>query len=256
MIIILQSEVNYLGRLHHPNLVQIIGYCLEDDKRLLVYEFISLGSLENHLFKRGPNFQPLSWNLRLKLVIGAAKGLAYLHSLEANVMFRDFKCSNILVDSDYNAKLYGYAKSHVSTRVMDTYGYDPEYMESVLSCLHEGHLTEGGDIYSFGVVLLEILTGRPCVDNNRPYNERVLVDFAKPYLTSKKSFLQIMDRGIDGQYTADIAMRAATLAKKCLARKPKDRPTANELVKVLEQLQLQELQNGSETMMLVATGNV
>ncbi|XP_076910254.1 putative serine/threonine-protein kinase PBL10 isoform X2 [Bidens hawaiensis] len=241
------TEINYLGQLHHPNLVQLIGYCLEDDQRLLVYEFMSRGSLENHLFRRSSYFQPLSWTLRLKVALGAAKGLAYLHSPEANVIYRDFKCSNILIDSDYNAKLsdFGLAKdgpldgkSHVSTRVMGTYGYAaPEYMAT-------GHLTERSDIYSFGVVLLEILTGRRCIDKNRPPNEQVLVDFAKPYLSSKRRVLHIMDQRIIGQYSSEVATRTAVLAMKCLAREPKYRPTADELVNLLEQLQ--ELQKGSD----------
>lgn len=241
------AEINYLGQLDHQNLVQLIGYCLEDDQRLLVYEFMSRGSLENHLFRRSLYFQPLSWNLRLKVALGAAKGLAYLHSPEAKVIYRDFKSSNILIDSDYNAKLsdFGLAKdgpvdgkSHVSTRVMGTYGYAaPEYMAT-------GHLTERSDIYSFGVVLLEILTGKRCIDKNRPSNEQILVDFAKPYLTSKRTILRIMDQRIDGQYAPGVAMRAGILAMKCLAREPKYRPRADELVKVLEQLQ--ELQKASD----------
>ncbi|GMI86248.1 PBS1-Like 9 [Hibiscus trionum] len=132
------AEINYLGQLYHPNLVKLIGYCLEDDHRLLVYEFMPKGSLENHLFRRNSYFQPLSWTLRMKVALGAAKGLAFLHSDEAKVIYRDFKTSNILLDSNYNAKLsdFGLAKdgptgdkSHVSTRVMGTYGYAaPEYM--------------------------------------------------------------------------------------------------------------------------------
>ncbi|KAH9327593.1 hypothetical protein KI387_007771, partial [Taxus chinensis] len=132
------AEVNYLGRLHHPNLVKLIGYCVEDDHRLLVYEFMPKGSLENHLFRRSSHFQPLSWALRIKVALGAAKGLAFLHSAESQVIYRDFKASNILLDSSYDAKLsdFGLAKdgpegdkSHVSTRIMGTYGYAaPEYL--------------------------------------------------------------------------------------------------------------------------------
>ncbi|WVY90313.1 hypothetical protein V8G54_035827 [Vigna mungo] len=135
------TEINYLGQLHHPNLVRLIGYCLEDHQRLLVYEFLTKGSLDNHLFRRGSYFQPLSWNIRMKVALDAAKGLAYLHSDEAKVIYRDFKASNILLDSNYNAKLsdFGLAKdgpagdkSHVSTRVMGTYGYAaPEYIATV-----------------------------------------------------------------------------------------------------------------------------
>ncbi|KAI5016784.1 hypothetical protein ZWY2020_006673 [Hordeum vulgare] len=138
------AEVNYLGQLSHPNLVKLVGYCVEDEQRLLVYEFMPRGSLENHLFRRSTHFQPLSWNLRMKIAHGAAKGLAFLHSDKAKVIYRDFKTSNILLDANYDAKLsdFGLAKdgptgdkSHVSTRVMGTYGYAaPEYLAT-------GHLT-------------------------------------------------------------------------------------------------------------------
>ncbi|KAF5794874.1 putative transferase, protein kinase RLK-Pelle-RLCK-VIIa-2 family [Helianthus annuus] len=243
------AEINYLGQLNHPNLVKLIGYCIEDDHRMLVYEFMPRGSLENHLFRRSSYFQPLSWNLRIKVALGAAKGLAFLHSPEAKVIYRDFKSSNILIDSNYNAKLsdFGLAKdgpvdgkSHVSTRVMGTYGYAaPEYMAT-------GHLTARSDIYSFGVVLLEILTGRRCIDKNRPTGEQILVEFVKPYLTSKRRILYIMDPRLAGQYSPNVAMRAAMLATKCLLKEPKHRPTADEVVKALEQLQdLQKAADGS-----------
>ncbi|KAG0487807.1 hypothetical protein HPP92_006618 [Vanilla planifolia] len=132
------AEVNYLGQLSHPNLVKLVGYCLEDEDRLLVYEFMTRGSLENQLFRRSSYFQPIPWNLRIKVALGAAKGLAFLHSTEAKVIYRDFKASNILLDTNYNAKLsdFGLAKdgptgdrSHVSTRIMGTFGYAaPEYL--------------------------------------------------------------------------------------------------------------------------------
>ncbi|XP_014629845.1 probable serine/threonine-protein kinase PBL10 isoform X2 [Glycine max] len=132
------AEINYLGQLQNPNLVKLIGYCLEDQHRLLVYEYMPKGSVENHLFRRGSHFQQLSWTLRLKISLGAARGLAFLHSTETKVIYRDFKTSNILLDTNYNAKLsdFGLArdgptgdKSHVSTRVMGTHGYAaPEYL--------------------------------------------------------------------------------------------------------------------------------
>ncbi|XP_074382920.1 putative serine/threonine-protein kinase PBL10 isoform X4 [Apium graveolens] len=134
------AEINYLGQLSHPNLVKLIGYCLEDDHRLLVYEFMPKGSMENHLFRRGSHFQPLSWGVRMKVALGAARGLAFLHGVDNQVIYRDFKTSNILLDSKFNAKLsdFGLArdgptgdKSHVSTRVMGTYGYAaPEYLST------------------------------------------------------------------------------------------------------------------------------
>ncbi|KAF5446932.1 hypothetical protein F2P56_032526 [Juglans regia] len=234
------AEVNYLGQLYHPHLVKLIGYCLEDEHRLLVYEFMPRGSLENHLFRRGSYFQPLSWSLRLKVALGAAKGLAFLHSAETKVIYRDFKTSNILLDSNYNAKLsdFGLAKdgptgdkSHVSTRVMGTYGYAaPEYLAT-------GHLTTRSDVYSFGVVLLEMLSGRRAVDKNRPAGEHNLVEWAKPYLANKRKMFRILDNRLEGQYTMEGAYKAATLALRCLSMEAKFRPTMDEVVTALEQLQ-------------------
>ncbi|XP_058748102.1 receptor-like cytoplasmic kinase 176 [Vicia villosa] len=234
------TEINYLGQLHHPNLVKLIGYCLEDEHRLLVYEFLTKGSLDNHLFRRASYFQPLSWTIRMKVALDAAKGLAYLHSDEAKVIYRDFKTANILLDSSYNAKLsdFGLAKdgpagdkSHVSTRVMGTYGYAaPEYMAT-------GHLTKKSDVYSFGVVLLEIMSGKRALDNNRPSGEHNLIEWAKPYLNSKRRIFQVMDARIEGQYTVRQAMKVANLAIQCLSVEPRFRPKMDEVVIALEELQ-------------------
>ncbi|KAL7600435.1 hypothetical protein Lser_V15G26625 [Lactuca serriola] len=234
------AEVNYLGQFSHPNLVELIGYCLEDEQRLLVYEFMPRGSLENHLFRRGSYFQPLSWSLRLKAALGAAKGLAFLHNAKTKVIYRDFKTSNVLLDSNYNAKLsdFGLAKdgptgdkSHVSTRVMGTYGYAaPEYLAT-------GHLTSKSDVYSFGVVLLEMLSGRRAVDKNRPSNEYSLVEWAKPYLAHKRKLFRVIDNRLEGQYTLEGAYAVATVALRCISVEPRFRPTMVEVVKELEQLQ-------------------
>lgn len=249
------AEVNYLGQFCHPHLVKLIGYCLEDEHRLLVYEFMPRGSLENHLFRRGSYFQPLSWRLRLKVSLGAAKGLAFLHSSETKVIYRDFKASNILLDSNYNAKLsdFGLAKdgptgdkSHVSTRVMGTYGYAaPEYLAT-------GHLSTKSDVYSFGVVLLEMLSGRRAIDKNRPSGEHNLVEWAKPYLTNKRKVFRIMDNRLEGQYTMDVAHKAASLALRCICMDPRFRPTMEEVVKELEQLQVSK---ESERVSSNASGN-
>lgn len=234
------AEVNYLGQLYHPNLVKLIGYCLEDEHRLLVYQFMPRGSLENHLFRRGSYFQPISWNLRMKVALGAAKGLAFLHGAEAKVIYRDFKTSNILLDSSYNAKLsdFGLAKdgptgdkSHVSTRVMGTYGYTaPEYLAT-------GHLTTKSDVYSFGVVLLEMLSGRRAIDKNRPSGEHKLIEWAKPYLSNKRKIFRILDDRLNGVYSLEGAQKAALLAVQCLSSEPKFRPSMNQVVSALERLQ-------------------
>ncbi|KAK8302016.1 hypothetical protein V6Z11_D04G058800 [Gossypium hirsutum] len=231
------AEVNYLGDLLHTNLVKLIGYCIEDDQRLLVYEFMPRGSLENHLFRRS---MPLPWSTRMKIALGAAKGLAFLHEeAERPVIYRDFKTSNILLDADYNAKLsdFGLAKdgpegdkTHVSTRVMGTYGYAaPEYVMT-------GHLTSKSDVYSFGVVLLEMLTGRRSMDKNRPNGEHNLVEWARPYLAERRRFYRLIDPRLEGHFSIKGAQRAIQLAAHCLSRDPKARPLMSGVVETLKPL--------------------
>ncbi|XXG76812.1 hypothetical protein AAC387_Pa08g1091 [Persea americana] len=231
------AEVNFLGELLHPNLVKLIGYCIEDDQRLLVYEFMPRGSLENHLFRRS---LPLPWSIRMKIALGAAKGLAFLHEeAERPVIYRDFKTSNILLDAEYNAKLsdFGLAKdgpegdkTHVSTRVMGTYGYAaPEYVMT-------GHLTSRSDVYSFGVVLLEMLTGRRSMDKNRPNGEHNLVEWARPHLGERRRFYRLIDPRLEGHFSIKGAQKAAQLAHHCLSRDPKVRPLMSEVVEALKPL--------------------
>ncbi|XP_071723133.1 serine/threonine-protein kinase PBL34-like [Rutidosis leptorrhynchoides] len=231
------AEVNYLGDLRHHNLVKLIGYCIEDDQRLLVYEFMPRGSLENHLFRRS---LPLPWPTRMKIALGAAKGLAFLHTeADRPVIYRDFKTSNILLDAEYNAKLsdFGLAKdgpegdkTHVSTRVMGTYGYAaPEYVMT-------GHLTAKSDVYSFGVVLLEILTGRRSMDKNRANGEHNLVEWAHPQVGDKQRFLRLMDPRLEGRFSIKGAQNAMQLAYQCLSRDPKARPLMTEVVEILRSL--------------------
>ncbi|XP_027348005.1 probable serine/threonine-protein kinase PBL15 [Abrus precatorius] len=231
------AEVIFLGHLRHQNLVKLIGYCYQHEEQLLVYEFMPRGSLENHLFRRRTS---LPWATRLKITIGAAKGLAFLHAAKNPVIYRDFKTSNILLDSDFTAKLsdFGLAKmvaegskSHVTTRVMGTYGYAaPEYIST-------GHLTTKGDVYSFGVVLLELLTGRRTMDKRRPKTEQNLVDWSKPYLSNGKRFLCIVDPKLAGQYSVKGAKEMAFLALQCTSLNPKDRPRMQTIVETLERLQ-------------------
>ncbi|XBI70485.1 hypothetical protein VPH35_064959 [Triticum aestivum] len=233
------AEVVLLGQLRHPHLVKLIVYCCEDEHRLLVYEFMARGSLEKHLYKRYTT--SLSWSTRLKIAIEAAKGLAFLHDAAKTIIYRDFKTSNILLDSDYQAKLsdFGLAKdgpdgdeTHVSTRVMGTQGYAaPEYIMT-------GHLTTKSDVYSFGVVLLELLTRRKVVDKNRPTREQSLVEWARPYFLhdSPRRLDRAIDRNLDGQYSALAAQKAAAMAYRCLSISPKSRPQMSAVVEALEPL--------------------
>ncbi|XP_062176934.1 probable serine/threonine-protein kinase PIX13 isoform X2 [Alnus glutinosa] len=235
-----QSEVNFLGRLSHPNLVKLLGYCWEDKELLLIYEFMQKGSLENHLFGRGAAVQSLPWEIRLKIAIGAARGLAFLHTSDKQVIYRDFKASNILLDGSYTAKIsdFGLAKlgpsasqSHVTTRVMGTYGYAaPEYVAT-------GHLYVKSDVYGFGVVLVEILTGLRALDSNRPNGKHNLVDWIKPSLSERRKLKQIMDTRLEGRYPSKAALHISQLALKCLAAEPKHRPSMKEVLETLERIE-------------------
>ncbi|XP_049392081.1 probable serine/threonine-protein kinase PIX13 isoform X2 [Solanum stenotomum] len=231
-----QAEVKFLGKFSHPNLVKLIGYCWEEKTFLLVYEHMQKGSLESHLFRKGA--EALSWDTRLKIAIGAAKGLDFLHTTEKQVIYRDFKAANILLDADYNAKLsdFGLAKmgpvngdSHVTTKIVGTYGYAaPEYMAT-------GHLYVKSDVYGFGVVLLEILSGRRVLDLNRPNGEHNLVDWAKPMLPDKKKLRKLMDPRLEAQYPSKAAFQIAEIIVKCLEPDPKNRPSMEEILECLEQ---------------------
>nr|VDC86753.1 unnamed protein product [Brassica rapa] len=244
------AEVIFLGQLSHPNLVKLIGYCCEDNHRVLIYEYMARGSVENNLFSRV--LLPLSWAIRMKIAFGAAKGLAFLHEAKKPVIYRDFKTSNILLDMEYNAKLsdFGLAKdgpvgdkSHVSTRIMGTYGYAaPEYIMTgkFPHRYHFSHLTPGSDVYSFGVVLLELLTGRKSLDKSRPTREQNLIDWALPLLKEKKKVLNIVDPRMNCEYPVKSVQKAAMLAYHCLNRNPKARPLMRDIVDTLEPLQATE----------------
>ncbi|XWS25592.1 hypothetical protein CRYUN_Cryun27aG0081000 [Craigia yunnanensis] len=167
-------EVEAIGRVRHKNLVRLLGYCAEGAHRMLVYEYVDNGSLIQWLHGDVGPCGPLSWEIRMNIVLGTAKGLTYLHEgIEPKVVHRDIKSSNILLDKQWNpkvsdfglAKLLGSERSYVTTRVMGTFGYAaPEY-----ACT--GMLNERSDVYSFGILLMEIISGRNPVDYSRPQGE-------------------------------------------------------------------------------------
>ncbi|KAJ0974767.1 hypothetical protein J5N97_016732 [Dioscorea zingiberensis] len=233
-------EVLMLSLLHHPNLVNLLGYCADGNQRVLVYEYMPSGSLEDHLLDLPPNKKPLDWMTRMKIAGGAAKGLEYLHDV-ANppVIYRDFKASNILLDEGFNPKLsdFGLAKvgpvgdkSHVSTRVMGTYGYcAPEYALT-------GQLTTMSDVYSFGVVFLEIITGRRAIDTSRPSSEQNLVEWADPLFKDKKRFVEMVDPLLEGNFPVKGLYQALAVAAMCLQEEASTRPLIADVVTALEYL--------------------
>ncbi|KAH0709779.1 hypothetical protein KY290_011187 [Solanum tuberosum] len=231
-------EVLLLSLLHHPNLVTLEAYCSDGDQRVLVYEFMSNGSLEDHLLEIGPEQKPLDWITRMKIAEGAAKGLEYLHeTANPSVIYRDFKASNILLDEKFNPKLsdFGLAKlgptgdqTHVSTRVMGTYGYcAPEYAST-------GQLTTKSDVYSFGVVFLEIITGRRVIDNSLPSEEQNLVVWATPLFRDKTKFHLMADPLMGGDYPMKALYQALAIAAMCLQEEASTRPLMSDVVTALE----------------------
>lgn len=236
------TEVNVLGIVDHPNLVKLVGYCAEDDERgmqrLLIYEFMPNGSVEDHLSVRSQ--KPLSWAMRLKIALDAARGLTYLHEeMASQIIFRDFKTSNILLDEQWNAKLsdFGLARqgpaeglTHVSTAVVGTIGYAaPEYVQT-------GRLTVKTDVWSYGVVLYELITGRRPLDRNLPKSEQKLLEWVKPYISDIKKFPMILDPRFQGQYQIKSAQKLAAVANRCLVRHPKMRPKMSEVLELVKRI--------------------
>lgn len=236
------TEVNVLGVVEHPNLVKLVGYCAEDDERgiqrLLVYEYMPNGSVQDHLSTRSQ--KPLSWDMRLKVAQDTARGLAYLHEdMDFQIIFRDFKSSNILLDEQWNAKLsdFGLARlgpeeglTHVSTAVVGTMGYAaPEYIQT-------GRLTSKNDVWSYGVFLYELITGRLPVDRNLPKSEQKLLEWVRPYLSNPKKFRLIIDPRFEGKYSIKSAQKLSKIANQCLARNPKTRPKMSEVLEMVNQI--------------------
>ncbi|CAD6234999.1 unnamed protein product [Miscanthus lutarioriparius] len=233
-------EVLMLSLLHHTNLVSLIGYCADGDQRLLVYEFMPLGSLEDHLHDLPPDKEPLDWNTRMKIAAGAAKGLEYLHDKASPpVIYRDFKSSNILLGEGFHPKLsdFGLAKlgpvgdkTHVSTRVMGTYGYcAPEYAMT-------GQLTVKSDVYSFGVVFLELITGRKAIDDTKIQGEQNLVAWARPLFKDRRKFPKMADPMLQGRFPMRGLYQALAVAAMCLQEQAATRPHIGDVVTALSYL--------------------
>ncbi|XP_010471281.1 PREDICTED: putative receptor-like protein kinase At1g72540 [Camelina sativa] len=252
------AEVVILGQLKHPHLVNLIGYCCEDDHRLLVYEYMERGNLEEHLFQKYGGALP--WLTRVKILLGAAKGLEFLHKQEKPVIYRDFKPSNILLSSDFSSKLsdFGLATdgseeedSNFTKSVMGTEGYAaPEYISA-------GHLTTMSDVFSFGVVLLEMLTARNAVEKYRAKKGRNLVEWGRPMLKDPNKLERIIDPSLEGKYSVEGIRKVAVLTYQCLSHNPKSRPTMTTVVKTLQPiLDLKDIQNGPFVYIVPVAGSI
>ncbi|KAI8522506.1 hypothetical protein RHMOL_Rhmol13G0002400 [Rhododendron molle] len=238
------AQVSMVSRLKHENFVELLGYCVDGNQRVLAYEFASNGSLHDILHGRKgvKGAQPgpvLSWSQRVKIAVGAAKGLEYLHEkAEPHIIHRDIKSSNVLLFDDDVAKIADFdlsnqapdmaARLH-STRVLGTFGYHaPEYAMT-------GQLNAKSDVYSFGVVLLELLTGRKPVDHTLPRGQQSLVTWATPKLSEDK-VRQCVDARLGGDYPPKAVAKMAAVAALCVQYEADFRPNMSIVVKALQPL--------------------
>ncbi|CAK9199141.1 unnamed protein product [Sphagnum troendelagicum] len=233
-----RAEVEIISRVHHRHLVSLVGYCVADSQRLLVYDFVPNGTLEYNLHGKET---VMDWPTRLKVGLGSARGLAYLHEdCHPRIIHRDIKSSNILLDENFEAQVadFGLAKNssdahtHVSTRVMGTFGYlAPEYAAS-------GKLTDKSDVYSFGVVLLELVTGRRPIDTRQSLGNESLVEWARPQmgrvLEEPGTMDDIVDPQLQGYYDRQEMFRMIETAAACVRHSALKRPRMSQVVRALE----------------------
>lgn len=245
-----QAEVDIISRVHHRHLVSLVGYCIAGGQRMLVYEFVSNKTLEYHLHVAGTDRPIMDWPTRLRIATGSAKGLAYLHEdCHPRIIHRDIKAANILLDENFEAMVadFGLAKlssdnnTHVSTRVMGTFGYlAPEYASS-------GKLSDKSDVFSYGVMLLELITGRRPVDASSTMDDS-LVDWARPLLTralEEGKYDELVDPKLENNYNPNEMTRMVASAAASIRHSGKKRPKMSQIVRALEgDVSLDDLNDG------------
>ncbi|KAG6708767.1 hypothetical protein I3842_06G098600 [Carya illinoinensis] len=242
-----KAEFEIIGRIHHRHLVSLVGYCISENRRLLVYDYVPNNTLYFHL--HGEGRPALDWATRVKVAAGAARGIAYLHEdCHPRIIHRDIKSSNILLDNNFEARVsdFGLAKlaldadTHITTRVMGTFGYmAPEYASS-------GKLTDKSDVYSFGVVLLELITGRKPVDASQPLGDESLVEWARPLLNhalDDVEFKHLADPRLMN-YVGSEMFRMIEVAAACVRHSAAKRPRMGLVVRAFDSLATSDLTNG------------
>uniref|UniRef100_A0A5B6YZT2 non-specific serine/threonine protein kinase n=1 Tax=Davidia involucrata TaxID=16924 RepID=A0A5B6YZT2_DAVIN len=236
-----QAEIAVLSKVRHRHLVSLLGYSIEGNERLLVYEYMPQGALSGHLFRwKSLNLEPLSWTRRLNIALDVARGMEYLHSLaHQSFIHRDLKSSNILLGDDFRAKVsdFGLVKlapdreRSVATRLAGTFGYlAPEYAVT-------GKITTKADVFSYGVVLMELLTGLMALDEHRSEESRYLAEWFWQIKSNREKLIAAVDPALDAKEERfDSICIIAELAGHCTARDPNHRPDMGHVVNVLAPL--------------------
>lgn len=236
-----KSEIAVLTKVRHRHLVALLGYCLDGNERLLVYEYMPQGTLSRYLFDwKKEGLKPLEWTRRLTIALDVARGVEYLHGLaHQSFIHRDLKPSNILLGDDIRAKVADFGlvrlapegKASIETRLAGTFGYlAPEYAVT-------GRVTTKVDVFSFGVILMEMLTGRKALDETQPEDSLHLVTWFRRMHINKDTFRKTIDPTIDlDEETLASISTVAELAGHCTAREPYQRPDMGHVVNVLSSL--------------------
>ncbi|ONK68540.1 uncharacterized protein A4U43_C05F13030 [Asparagus officinalis] len=244
-----QAEVEIISRVHHRHLVSLVGHCIDENQRLLVYDYLPNKTLEYHLHEK--NLPVMDWTKRVKIAIGSARGLAYLHQdCHPRIIHRDIKSANILLDESFEAQVadFGLAKlandahSHVSTRVMGTFGYmAPEYASS-------GKLTDRSDVFSFGVVLLELITGRRPVDPSQQLGDESLVEWIRPHLVralETGECEEFVDPRLEKNFVKREMLLMIEAAAACVRHAASKRPRMAQVARALDiECESSDLSNG------------
>ncbi|KAE8671623.1 B3 domain-containing transcription repressor VAL2-like isoform X1 [Hibiscus syriacus] len=232
-------QVNALASLQHKNLCKLLGYHARDnlEQRMLVYERLFHGSLDQHLYGRsdGP---PIDWNTRMKIALCSAQGLTFLHEEGPfQAMYNEFSTANIQIDKDFSAKLSGYGCVGHMPETEEISANSVAGANLSVETLERGWLTPKSNVWSFGIVLLELLTGRKNLDNRHPWEERNLVKWSRPYLADDCRLSLIMDSNLKGRFPMKGARSVADIAQRCLQKDPSERPTMRTIVENLKIIQ-------------------
>ncbi|KAL8096179.1 PTI1-like tyrosine-protein kinase At3g15890 [Apium graveolens] len=229
-------EVEVLGRVRHQNLLGLRGYCADADQRLIVYDYMPNLSLLSHLHGQYATDVKLDWKRRMKIAIGSAEGLVYLHhEVSPHIIHRDVKASNVLLNSNFEPLVadFGFAKlipegvSHMTTRVKGTLGYlAPEYAMW-------GKVSESCDVYSFGILLLELVTGRKPIERLPGGVRRTITEWAEPLIANGK-FKDLVDPKLAGNFDEIQLKRAIHVASLCVQSEPVSRPKMKEVAELLK----------------------